>query len=71
MNYGVGKITCCRECNERYPGCHDKCPKYLAQKQNMDEQREKVCKAKEQDEPYDQYKFDSIEKARKKRSKNR
>lgn len=27
-------ITCCRNCvpPKRYPGCHDHCPEYLAQK---------------------------------------
>lgn len=31
-------ITCCHGCMapERYPGCHDKCPKYLEAKAKHD-----------------------------------
>lgn len=25
-------ITCCKECRDRYPGCHDKCNTYQEQK---------------------------------------
>jgi hypothetical protein len=25
-------ITCCRECEQRAPGCHDKCERYREQK---------------------------------------
>ena len=25
-------ITCCKDCTDRNPGCHDKCERYKAQK---------------------------------------
>jgi hypothetical protein len=29
-------IKCCKDCNERYSGCHDKCTRYLAEKSRND-----------------------------------
>ena len=40
------KITCCHECTERYPACHDSCPKYLEQKQQRMEEGSKIYNAK-------------------------
>ena len=30
------KITCCKDCKERYIGCHSKCEKYITEKQNLE-----------------------------------
>ena len=34
-------IWCCKDCvsPKRYPGCHDHCPEYLAQKEKHDKER--------------------------------
>lgn len=29
-------ITCCRNCDKRYPGCHSQCPEYIEEKANYD-----------------------------------
>ena len=26
------KITCCRKCDKRYPGCHDECETFRSEK---------------------------------------
>jgi predicted transcriptional regulator of viral defense system len=42
-------IKCCHGCiaPERYPGCHDHCPKYLAEKEKHDaEKAEEYLKRK-------------------------
>ena len=30
------KITCCMDCAERHPGCHDHCEEYAAQRTEME-----------------------------------
>jgi hypothetical protein len=56
------KITCCKDCATRHPGCHASCEKYIQQKAELDswnaEQR------KQQDIKYglDGFLFDSIER---------
>lgn len=35
------KITSCRNCEDRYLGCHDHCEKYLSQKRANEEARER------------------------------
>lgn len=39
-------IWCCKDCvaPKRYPGCHDHCPEYLAQKEKHD--KERIAQAK-------------------------
>ncbi len=29
---GLTRITCCKNCTNRYPACHDKCETYLHEK---------------------------------------
>ena len=29
-------ITCCKDCTDRYPGCHAKCEKYISQRAEYD-----------------------------------
>lgn len=28
----MSRISCCKNCDERYPACHDSCPKYQTEK---------------------------------------
>ena len=37
----------CRDCPDRYPGCHSKCEKYLAYKLDTKAYRETVKRAKD------------------------
>lgn len=34
-------ISCCKDCTERYVGCHSKCEKYLEEKQLLEKQKNK------------------------------
>ena len=40
------KITCCNNCTDRYPGCHDVCKKYQNQKAARNEEGRKIWEAK-------------------------
>lgn len=35
-------MDCCKCCNDRIPGCHTDCIKYIAQKVEFDEQQRKI-----------------------------
>jgi hypothetical protein len=45
-------ITCCKDCDKRYPGCHDYCETYLDEKEKHDKLREKIRKDKQGDIDY-------------------
>lgn len=40
-NYERFIITCCKDCPNRYPGCHDHCGKYQSQKKQYEEMKAK------------------------------
>ena len=35
-------INCCKDCTERYLGCHSNCEKYIAKKKEAEKIREKI-----------------------------
>lgn len=35
------KITCCKNCQGRYPGCHAECDLYIEQKEHLNKFNEK------------------------------
>ena len=37
-------ITCCKDCPDRYPGCHSSCEKYKAQRAEYDAQKAECMK---------------------------
>lgn len=37
--FGIGKIRCCLDCEERHIGCHADCPKYLAESEELEKAR--------------------------------
>jgi hypothetical protein len=41
-------IKCCKDCvpPTRYPGCHDRCSKYLEEKAKWEEEKQKIAKNK-------------------------
>lgn len=41
------KITCCKDCPDRYPGCHGKCEKYISQRAEYDKLKEERRKKAE------------------------
>ena len=44
--------TVCKECFDRYPGCHDHCDKYKQAKEDFDNRKKIIFKAKQYDELY-------------------
>ena len=41
----TSKITCCKDCEERYIGCHSKCEKYITEKQMLEKSKELYYKS--------------------------
>lgn len=37
-------INCCKDCPDRYPGCHGKCEKYIAARAEYDRQKAEAMK---------------------------
>ena len=48
-------IKACKDCTDRHPGCHDKCPKYQEEKQEFENRKSEVRKAAEDDYRYVDY----------------
>ena len=44
LNSGV---SCCKNCSDRYIGCHSSCEKYIHQNKEKDMFKEKIRKVKE------------------------
>lgn len=40
----VSDIAPCKDCKDRYLGCHDRCPKYLSFKEKVNEVKKKRSK---------------------------
>lgn len=42
----VYRITCCKDCvpPKRHPGCHGSCPEYIAERAELDKQKEEDWK---------------------------
>lgn len=64
--YGSTIGGCCRDCQDRYPACHDYCERYQDARSEWIDHKRKVKEALRPDE-YDQRKFQSIEEMRKRR----
>lgn len=59
-------IYCCKDCPDRYPGCHSECQKYKEQKRKQDEINEKIKKEKAKERMYQDHMGKIHEKYRKK-----
>ena len=58
--------NCCKECADRYIGCHDRCDKYQAFKQARANIKSKIMEAKNRDNIIIEFKQESIKRAKKK-----
>lgn len=47
------KIKCCYECDHRYLGCHSDCEDYLAERAELDAERETVLAESRKDNAID------------------
>jgi len=64
-----GISGCCRDCTERYLGCHDHCKKYLSAREEWREYSDKLRQARKINE-YDLHKMEVIRRKNGKRSSN-
>lgn len=55
-----GISGCCRDCQERYPACHDTCEKYLSAKESWETKKQKIKESKK--DPYWDYRAECIER---------
>lgn len=56
---------CCKDCQERFPACHDVCVTYLKAKAEWQERQELIREAKKKAKLMDGYHFERVEKVRK------
>lgn len=56
--------SCCHECEERHPACHDHCEKYIEAKKKWDEKNIAIRESKKDERLYKDYKYNRIEKAK-------
>ena len=58
MEFTISKgiAGCCRNCENRYPACHDHCEKYINARQKWDEERQHIRESKA--DIYDVYKIE-------------
>jgi hypothetical protein len=62
------KITVCKDCATRHPGCHSSCEKYLQQRAEFDEWKTEQRKQHELKQSLDGFRFEGIEKICRKRN---
>lgn len=60
------KITCCRKCDKRYPGCHDDCEAFQSEKGARDIEKNMIQEEKNQGYMNRGYIRDAIERRRRK-----
>ena len=58
------KYMSCKDCPDRYPGCHPKCEKYLAFRAERDRIREKEFQETELRKTFSMLRANGVEKAR-------
>lgn len=52
------KISCCRECKDRYENCHSKCEKYQEERRLFEEEKELIRKNKKNlIDTFDRFKY--------------
>ena len=56
--------SCCYECKERFPACHDVCATYLEAKANWEEQKKKIKQAQTQEWNIDHYHYRRVQQQR-------
>lgn len=72
MNNNYNKtaaVTCCHDCKERFPACHDVCVTYLKEKEAWEEWRRQIREVKDQERIFDKHHYNQVIKRRKKGEK--
>jgi len=58
-------ITCCHDCKERFPACHDVCATYLREREKWIEIKNKANIARVKESVYDRYHYGRVQDSRK------
>lgn len=56
---------CCKDCKERYVGCHSKCQQYIKERDEYEALKKIIAKAKVKDSVFRSYQTDQIIKNKK------
>ncbi len=60
----VGVTNPCFQCSDRTMGCHGKCSKYSDYRSQIDAEKTKIQKKRNDDQLWDVYRLETIAKAR-------
>ena len=57
--------SCCLDCPERHPACHDTCEKYKAAKQVWEAKKQSIKKTRDKYIEYDVFKITNVQRTKK------
>ena len=63
MRSSIG--SCCLNCPDRYPACHDKCDKYKAAKEVWEQKKSSIKRLRDKDKDYDGFKVVNVQRTKK------
>lgn len=63
--YNRSVVGSCKDCEDRYPACHDTCEKYQKAKEESEERKQRILKAKRENQVFTEYKVTKIARERK------
>lgn len=66
-----GNFKACGSCQDRKPGCHDRCGRYLAEKILNDDYREKDRRRRYADNAAEAHKIDALVRITRKKTRER
>lgn len=55
-------ITCCKDCQKRYPGCHDHCETFIEESKEWQEKKDFIKRAKTKHKQFDTFRIESFAK---------
>ena len=55
---------CCKDCQERFPACHDVCAAYLQAKAEWEEHKETIRERRNQERVMNTYHYDRVTKTK-------
>lgn len=58
----INKITCCKDCADRHPGCHGSCEKYIQQRAELDAVKAERRKQYEINSGLNAFRYDGMSK---------
>ena len=66
-NYKFSRIgACCKECTERYVGCHSSCEKYIDAKSKYDAHKQEIYEAQRLYNIYESHHYKRVAKSKRK-----